>query len=449
MKSRINFKTIFTLLVIVFAFNSYKAHAQEGFASVTDSLANELEQVKSDVTKLKKLKISGYIQAQYQSGDSIPGKFIGGDFKDANGGIQANRFKLRRGRIKFAYETELSQFVLQFDVTENGFATKDAYGKFTEPFLKAFSVTTGIFNRPFGYEIEYSSSNRETPERSRFTQTLFPGERDLGAMLTYQPAKGSAYDFIRVQAGWFSGNGINADTHTGRDFIGRAGFAKDAKEGNIKFGGGFSYYSGGTFMSSTVKYTSNGSTGFTKSDNINNMNSYAKREYYGLDGQFSAATPFGLSSLRAEYAWGTQSSADLDYGTSATAALTKTVTTANTTTGAVTTATVGLPVYERKFSGMYLYYIQNILNSKHNFVLKYDVFDPNTDVAGTDIKTSNGFNKADIKYSTLGLGYVFNFDANVKISAYYEMPKNEKTAIKGFVDVQKANSITLRVQYKF
>lgn len=436
MKSRINFKTFFTLLVIVFAFSGYKAHAQEGFASVTDSLANELEQVKSDVTKLKKLKISGYIQAQYQSGDSIPGKFIGGDFKDANGGIQANRFKLRRGRIKFAYETSLSQFVLQFDVSETGLSTKDAYGKFTEPFLKAFSVTTGIFNRPFGYEIEYSSSNRETPERARFTQTLFPGERDLGAMLTYQPEKGSAYDFIRVQAGWFSGNGIAADTHTGRDFIGRAGFAKDAKEGNVKFGGGFSYYSGGVFQGVTKMYTANGTSGFTLSDKPDNKNSYAKREYFGLDAQLSAATPVGLSSLRAEYAWGTQSSADLVYGYSPTAALTT-------------------PVYQRKFNGMYVYYIQNLLNSKHNFVLKYDVYDPNTEVAGTDIKATNAdktatnFSQADIKYSTLGLGYVFNFDSNVKISAYYEMPKNEKTALKGFVDVQKANSITVRVQYKF
>jgi len=448
MKSRINFKALFTLIVIVFAFNTYKAKAQEGFASVTDSLASELEQVKSDVSKLKKLKISGYIQAQSQWADSMPGKFTSGDFKDANGGIQNNRFKVRRGRIKFAYDTDNFQYGLQFQIDETGtLATKEIYGVFTEPFLKAFSLTGGVFNRPFGYEIDYSSSLRETPEFSRFTQTLFPNEQDMGFMFTFNPAKGSTYDFIKVQAGWFAGNGMNADVHTKKDFIGRAGFSKPISEDKIKIGAGISYYNGGTFLGTSKLYTADGSNGFTLSNVPDNKNSYAKREYFGLDGQFSAATPFGLTSIRAEYTWGTQSSTDRVYGISPTAA--------------APTA----DVYQREFAGYYVYFVQNILNSKHSFVVKYDSYDPNTAVAGSDIKYSKSFTNADVMYTTLGIGYIFNVNANVKLTAYYEMPKVESTGLvvnnkvsnntavgtgtSANLTTGVSNVLTVRVQYKF
>ena len=36
-----------------------------------------------------------------------------------------------------------------------------------------------MFARPFGFEINYSSSDRESPERGRKSQILMKGERDL------------------------------------------------------------------------------------------------------------------------------------------------------------------------------------------------------------------------------------------------------------------------------
>ena len=42
----------------------------------------------------------------------------------------------------------------------------------------------GVFNRPFGHEIGYSTSGLESPERATIIQYFFPDERDLGAMLT-------------------------------------------------------------------------------------------------------------------------------------------------------------------------------------------------------------------------------------------------------------------------
>ena len=47
----------------------------------------------------------------------------------------------------------------------------------------------GVFNRPFGHEIGYSTSGLESPERATIIQYFFPDERDLGAMLTLRTKK--------------------------------------------------------------------------------------------------------------------------------------------------------------------------------------------------------------------------------------------------------------------
>ncbi len=76
-------------------------------------------------------------------------------------------------------------------------------------------------------------------------------------------------------------------------------------------------------------------------------------------------------------------------------------------------------LYSRKFNGFYINYVQNIGND-NQIVLKYDVFDPNTDVKGEQIgvKSSN-LSSADIKYSTFGFGWIHHWDSNIKLILYY------------------------------
>ena len=106
--------------------------------------------------------------------------------------------------------------------------------------------------------------------------------------------------------------------------------------------------------------------------------------------------------------------------------------------------------------------IQNILQSRHQIVFKYDVYDPNTQVKGMDIGvTGSKTSVADIKYSTLGIGYILKIDANTKIMFYGDFVKNEKTSIKetkdskgnvtdpGYLTDRKDNVFTVRLQYKF
>ncbi len=148
-----------------------------------ESVNEILLDMKSYIDLARKLKITGYMQSQYQFSDGIGGgpyqigNFAGGSFP-ANVG---SRFQVRRGRLKVQYENDLtfSQYVLQFDVTQNGLGIKDAYINIKDPWIRSWNMKMGVFDRPFGFEVAYSSNFRETPERSRMSQTLFPGEREL------------------------------------------------------------------------------------------------------------------------------------------------------------------------------------------------------------------------------------------------------------------------------
>ena len=227
------------------------AFAQETEQTPLDTLTNHVAVIRQDVDVLKSIKLSGYIQTQFQYGDSTGASaYNGGAFGAGND----KRFMIRRGRLKAQYDAPVndkgistSQYVLQFDVTEKGLAIKDAYGKFTDPWSGWFSITAGMQNRPFGYEIIYSSSLRESPERGRLSQLIFPGERDLGAMLSIQGPKTSNWNWIKFDAGFFNGNGAPgvgvdvSDFDKKKDFIGRLAILKTSKSEKVKYGLGVSY----------------------------------------------------------------------------------------------------------------------------------------------------------------------------------------------------------------
>lgn len=448
------------LFTIAFAFLGlgFAANAQESQnVAFADTLYPVIEQMQSDMALARKLKISGYVQVQYQKSDTAGiASYAGGNF---GSGID-NRMLVRRGRVKFAYDNENSQAVLQFDITEKGLGIKDAYLSLTEPWLKSVALTGGVFDRPFGYEISYSSSTRESPERSRIFQTLFPGERDLGAKVTIQAPKTSRFNFLRLDLGLFDGNGTNVETDKYKDFIGHFAATKASSNERFKWGVGASYYNGG-FATTTTDVYSMKSVGdvqaFTKE--TVKKGDKAKREYLGFDAQVSYDWALGISQIRAEYLTGTQPGI-ASSSSSLTAANVTSVQTANLTSGKVSTSNVGVDVYSRKFSGYYAYFIQNILQTPLQAVIKYDVYDPNTDVSGNHIgETVAGgvaTGAADVKYSTLGFGLNYRWNSNVKIMAYYDVVTNETTSriktsstLSDLSKDRKDNVFTLRVQYKF
>jgi hypothetical protein len=109
----------------------------------------------------------------------------------------------------------------------------------------------------------------------------------------------------------------------------------------------------------------------------------------------------------------------------------------------------------RNFNGWYINFIQNI-GLKNQFIAKYDVYTPNKDVTANDIgAVGSNLNAGDIKYSTLGLGWIYHWDSNVKFVLYYDWVKNEKVnslatgTLAPFKNDLKDNVLTLRMQYKF
>ncbi|MDR0973818.1 MAG: OprO/OprP family phosphate-selective porin [Prevotellaceae bacterium] len=234
------------------------------------------------------LKVSGYVQTQWQLGEKEASLKVGAANENLNKSF--NRLGIRRGRLKFSYEKGLASAVFQIDMTEKGMGVKDAYLNLKDPWKGNNALRAGLFNRPFGYEIAYSSSQRESPERSRIFQTLFPDERDLGVMLSLQPIKGSALSFLKLEAGLFAGNGIKQETDSRKDFIGHLS-ATGVME-RLTFGGGLSYYNGAAYQLETSRY--------------------AKREYFGMDARLQWKSSLGSGKLHAEYLWGTH--LDNDFG---------------------------------------------------------------------------------------------------------------------------------------
>jgi len=423
-------KKIFKLILIallVVAINP--SFAQEAEGTPTDTLGAAVNKLQSAVELMQRFKVTGYLQVQSQFTDSLGNPFAGGAFP-AN---TDKRFGVRRGRLKFAYNTLLTSFVAQFDITEKGFATKDIYMVVRDPWTQTLSLTGGVFNRPFGYEIAFSSSARESPERARFTQTLFPGERDLGYMLTIQGPKTSSWNFLKIQGGFFAGNGINPETDKKKDFIGQISISKSALDEKIKYGIGASYYDGGVYQGTANVYTmSNGV--YAKDASAVTIGKFAKRQYYGLDAQFAVESAIGISTLRGEYISGQQPS---------------TATSPNSFT-----ASPSADLYMRDVKGSYVYFVQGIKGTKHQLVVKYDMFDPNAKISGDQIGLSATNMKAttagDLKYTTFGIGWIYAYNSSLKLMAYYDMVKNETSKnLTGYSKDLKDNVFTLRLQCKF
>jgi hypothetical protein len=449
-------------------------------------------ETKGTVDKLKKIKVSGYVQAQFRTAvryddatdtsvsHKTPGTYAYpvGDFAGGTFGTGVgSEFQIRRGRVKVAYESELTQAALQVDIVPfktvsllsdasvtatrdtvvdanggdvpvvtsavaktskktalsgGGVSVKDAYLRFAEPWLKSFAVKAGIYDRPFGFEISYSSSSRESPERSRIFQTLFPGERDLGVSLEYQGSDNLplAAQFLNLKVGLFTGNGINVENDDNRDVIGRLGFAIPLPDVNIAIDGGFSGYAGNVkALNDTVMEYSTSLNAFTRSPSYKKYDN-VERQYVGGDLQlyFGNIPVIGGLCLRGEYIGGNQP---------ATSSSTKSPSSDIASTS---------PVYKRNFGGYYAMLIQNVDPLKSQVVVKYDSYDPNTDVEGGDVMSSS-----EMAVNTLGLGLVYHWDENVKFIAYFDHVMNEEISASAAPFDKDAHDdvFTFRIQYKF
>ncbi|MEP6926316.1 MAG: porin, partial [Ginsengibacter sp.] len=106
--------------------------------------------------------------------------------------------------------------------------------------------------------------------------------------------------------------------------------------------------------------------------------------------------------------------------------------------------------YIRKFDGAYFYFLQNIINPKNQLIIKYDWYDPNISTSEKNIgSVGSNLTSADIKFSTLGFGYIYYINDNVKLLIWYDKVWNEKTRLQGFTTDVKDDVFTCRMQFRF
>lgn len=421
------------LLAIAFALISSAGKSQ----FLMDMIDTTKEMGKGFLSLYKKfdhVRISGYIQPQFQAIQTKGAKsFNGGDFAaDAN-----NRFMLRRGRLRFDYarfnnsnQPQL-QFVFQFDGTERGVFIRDFWGRFYENKFQNFSGTIGMFARPFGYELNLSSSDRESPERGRMSQILMKTERDLGAMISFEPRKKNhPLRYFRWDLGVFNGQGLTGTTDydSYKDIISRIALKPLNLNKQLTLSAAIGTLQGGWIQKDSSRYSMTGNT-FTGIKSGANADSKAPRKYYEADAQLKIKTNAGATELRTEYWWGTQS--------------------ASSSTSETPGTLLKESVYVRQFNGAYFYFLTNIVNPHHQIGIKYDWYDPNTKIGGKAIGNNNNVNATNIKYSTLGFGYTNYINENLKLVLWYEIINNEKTSLAGYTSDVKDNVFTCRLQFRF
>ena len=389
-------------------------------------------ETKGTVDKLKKIKISGYVQAQLRvaantsdqgAGKYKIGKFQGGELPSG----QQSTFQIRRGRFKIAHETELTQMVVQLDCVPKAVTIKDAYLRFADPWTRSVAIKAGVFDRPFGFEIAYSSSNRESPERSRLFQTLFPGERDMGISMEYLPTDNLPLwaQLFNAKAGIFAGNGINDEFDDIRDIIGRIGLSIPINNLNLAIDAGFSGYAGAVKSINDTVYSISDSKWIKKSGN---KNEEIDRKYFGgdLEVYYGNIPALGGLSLRGEIIGGQQPGRK-----------------GNSESPKSNTADTN-EIYNRNFIGFYAMAVMNFDPINSQLVAKYDFYDSNVDIKGNEIT-----NISDAYYKTLGFGVVYHWNENVKFIAYYDRVINEKISSSPYDKDVNDDVFTFRIQYKF
>jgi phosphate-selective porin len=372
---------------------SEKIDEQEGRLNSLDEriLVNE-----SDLGKLNKIKVSGYIQAQFESYQE--------DLVKTND--PANTVYIRRARVKFTYEaTDGVKFVLQPDFSTGNLTLKDAYAVVNIPRLKSLSLWAGQFNRP-NYEVEYSSSQREVLERSRVIRTIYPGEREIGLKLEYTPSQIPLKLQLAMLNGNFTGKEAK-DIDSRKDFMARVGYSFQLTGAGMGIDvGAHGYY--GSLMAKT-KYVLDYEN---RMDSVSfTPGSYLDKQWIGGEVQFFYDLLGGMS-LKGEY-----------------------ITGKNAFLGDSQTN----PYRLKSFSGYYAYFIKNV-GKKNQFVARYDYFDPNTKLSGDEAGK-------DITYSTLALAWQYYLNDNIRLTLQYDMPWNETNSTTP--NDLKDNVLGVRVQAKF
>lgn len=380
-------------------------------------------------------EISGYLQAEWQQFDLADDPNDRGVYENP----RKNFFTIRRGRIKAAHtQDEKYTGVVQIDATETGVSIKDAY--LNAELLKEdrLDVTVGLFNRP-NYEVELSSRKRESTERSQVVRAFYPGERDLGFMFTTAPKLADRIK-PKLQVGLFNGNGIAVETDPYKEITARLTLPLPFNpEGKIAASiGGLIWIGGIAQPEDSVLRFENGAEVVAFEQRSDSWPGWGNRSHAGVEAQLAAKLfSFGATELRGEYLTGTRPEE-----------ASRTIFVEVSEGDSIILEPRDIRTLRlRDQTGFYIMLVQTF--GKHLKVAgKYDVFDRNTNLSGTEVSSSK-----DRSSSIIGFGLIGDFGP-IRLTGWYEIPSyaaDEARFTDGGGTIHsgdlKDNKATVRFQY--
>lgn len=401
-----------------------RASTPEQIDRALDEADERATKLEGEINKLKALKISGYVQFEWQrfsQTGSVGGRAL---YSDA----RRNFFTIRRGRLKFQHKlNDVMSGVIQTDITETGVRIKDAYGQFNLLPAEELTVTAGLFNRP-NHEVEFSSSSRESSERAQVVRAFYPDERDLGVM--FSSRKELFENFTpKLQVGVFNGVGSAAETDAYKDIIARLTFPVPlGRTSPVHIDLGTSFYYGGIPQTGdSVLRTENGVKSLVANTESGSWPGWGNRENVNVEAQiYLDILPVGGTIIKGEFLTGRRPT---------TAVAGRRADTVN-----FTPAVTARPFQIRNQMGYYAYFIQNF-GARFQIAAKYDFYDRNTDLSGTQATSLD-----DAAYGVLGVGGSIFID-NLRIMLWHEIPTVAADE-NGPQDI-KDDKTTVRFQYKF
>jgi hypothetical protein len=195
------------------------------------------------------VRFSGYVQAQYQrSGLSED------QLQQGGAPLNHNQFLVRRARLRFDRAWDFASASVELDANtvrgpRVGIRRAEAalfYRGNNAPELPPLiSLSAGVMDIPFGYELNQSARVRWFMERSTGSLALFPTEPDLGAKLS------GAISYFRYAIAFMNGepldeSGFARDPNNNKDAIARFG-AEAAPSKHVVVSGGTSFAYGKGF----------------------------------------------------------------------------------------------------------------------------------------------------------------------------------------------------------
>src|SRR5262245_27090441 len=137
------------------------------------------------------------------------------DPRENDQNFQLTRIEVRwSGRVSAKVGAGLE---MQFHPAPAGSPDEIVNDAFLEFYPKnGITLRAGQFVKPFGFDVQQSSSEREYPERAMFEGYFFPGERDRGVMFRWDTSRDQhpALRNTSISAALLNGNRFFSDTDT-------------------------------------------------------------------------------------------------------------------------------------------------------------------------------------------------------------------------------------------